>query len=127
MEARRQVLYRYGTQVPMRRPEAHQFYTALLEGPPGPQEDLQKDLHQFSTPDVFSGGPPSWGLEHKDLCLALAVIFLSICSRTILEGGSERNDLGLPLCRYDTGVSGPLIWLPQALDGSTRCSGDALK
>ena len=31
---------------------------------------------------------------------ALAVIFLSICSRTILEGGSERNFSGCPYRMY---------------------------
>jgi len=64
----------------------------------------------FTTPDrltsLVTGGPPRLG------ACALAVIFLSICSRTILLDGRIREKLLgrlCPyLCRYDTGFSSPL-------------------
>ena len=42
---------------------------------------------------------------------AMAVIFLSVCSRTNHDLGRPGREklLGLPLCRYDTGVSSPLV------------------
>ena len=62
--------------------------------------------------------------EERGLCfLAGWYFFLSICSHTILEGGSERNFSGCPYA--DTTPGFLAFWLPQGLNGCIRCSGDA--
>ena len=57
------------------------------------QQKKEEGLHQFSTPDVLSGGPPSWDLEHRGLCFGcdLFIRIFFFFSRTILERGSERT------------------------------------
>ena len=58
------------------------------------EEEEKEDLHQFSlTPDILSQEDPRLGALNIGAC-ALAVIVLSICSRTIFEGGSGRNFSG---------------------------------
>ena len=76
----------------------------------------KKDLYtipiQYPT-DVLSGGPPSWGLEHRGLCFGCD-LFINLQPHDLgtskEQGGSGRETvLGLPLCRYDTGRSSPLV------------------
>ena len=71
------------------------------------EEEEEEDLHQFSTPDVLSGGPPSWGLEHRGLCFGCD-LFINLQPHDLGRRIREKL-LGLPLCRYDTGVSSPLV------------------
>ena len=54
------------------------------------QQKKEEGLHQFSTPDVLSGGPPSWDLEHRGLCFGCD-LFINLQPHDLGKGGLERK------------------------------------
>ena len=43
---------------------------------------VEEDLHLLSNPNVLSGGPPSWGLQHGGLCFGCDLFYQFAAARS---------------------------------------------
>ena len=86
------------------------------------KEKIHTDSVLYCTPDILSGGPPSWGLEHRGLCFGCD-LFINLQPHDLGRRISGRNFSGVAAMQIVTTPGFLALVLPQGLNGSFRCSG----